>query len=156
MMTEKTITKKDFDAAVKNLLIQRGALYSEVREEAAIGTVNAVLKAMEWGIEPAPILPDVTGGAWECTENVNKNGLFVDSTNGVRLYKRGYTEHGRSEHLANGRVMAGSKKLVEVVVERLRAENYHRSPSHGPATTAVIDQLEKMFVDVTEFERGDT
>lgn len=105
-----------------------------------------------WSVGPAPILPGVTGGEWVIT------GPYGDGHYSISAQYRGSGPVlakmiVRDDALANGKVMAGSKKLVKLLVKRFQ-KRIEENGNHYPwsqETCAILDQLEKMGVDVTKF-----
>jgi len=147
-MNDKTITTGQFDRAVSTLIKKRGS-YSEVREEMAISDVNAVLVATGITVEPAPILPDVTGGEWEPERDDVCDDWDIWGT--FKTGPRRRIAYQITNH-ADAKVMAGSKELVELVMLAARAIRNNYS-NLNKEWRAIIDQLEKtMGVDVSEFK----
>jgi len=106
--------------------------------------VNDVLEEAGVGVEPEPVLPDVSKGDWHYRED--------DS----RIYtSRGDVIAERISIDEDGEVMAGSKSLVELVIKDLR-ERYERGNLTYEVTSdmirAIVDQLGVMGVDVSGFK----
>jgi len=109
----------------------------------ATNIVDNFLIDMDIPIPEKSILPGVTDGTWEVVKYLNGDEWIIHSGDkACPIAQKIYSE-------PDAKAMAGSKKLVELVVADLR----HCGVVYADSSVmAIIAQLKKMDVDVSEFE----
>lgn len=142
---DRTITQEEYEVAAMAAKLVYEHWTGDYKDRGKT-YVDAVLKAVHITVEPEPILPGITLGEWEY------HGGFCHIEVSGRLI-------AKDVEPANGEVMAGSKKLVELVVATLRQNREGCAGTskngwvdYGPK---LIDQLEKMSVNISEFRGED-
>jgi len=131
---DKTITRDERERMLSAMAKRVGMLETQGNRKAIL---SEILEIAGFTVEPAPILPDVTPGVWvHCCGYDAENGKYYILAEHVVLAE----VYSRADQL----VMAGSKKLVELLVAGLRSTSNYRTEQILP----IIDQLEKMGVAV--------
>ena len=146
-MEKKTITRDEYQEATRKIS-KKYNQYCHSEDARVASYVQAAMDAFSLIVEPEPILSGATEGDWEFKLNMGGSIYAGDEQIG-HVYGANYGIRS-----SNGKVMAGSKKLVVVCVAMLRSLTLHPA-AFCKETVAVIDQLEEMGVPVDEF-REDT
>ena len=131
----KTITKKEELKILSSMAKRVGMVESDHNRRELL---HEILTAIDITIEPPPILPDADQGQWQ----YSSASCDITSWDCQAKLAKDIKTH------ADGKVMAGSKDLIEVVVADLRSMG--SAYANGGKTKAVLDQLEKMGVVVSE------
>jgi len=151
-MSEKTITREEFMVAViamREVYCGKGGLDTKPELYA-----QAAAEAFGIMVDPESVVPGSTGGEWFSFDYPEQNKHWVDSSvlSQVRTVVDGKTVVLAQEiqNPPDGKVMAGSKALVEKVVAMLKTMVTVSKPWSKEVRT-IIGQLEEMNVDVSEF-----
>lgn len=141
-MMGRTITRKQREDAIKKV----AGWYQTCGESNGIRIeqwVDASLEAVGIDVEPEPILPGVTPGDWSCDSDLR--GIVLSDGSKIA------TCYGAScdAQAANARVMAGSKKLVELNMEWL-LKRRGQFKDMSPELQELVNHLADMGADVVE------
>jgi len=141
-MDNKTITRKKYHEIVAAVDGEGGPIFVEHRK------VDVVLEMLGYTVGRPLIMPDVSGGDWKVEYEDDMWDIWA-------IFKTGPKRRIACQlrMFANAKVMAGSKKLVELLVKDLRSMG--TAYANGGETKAVVKQLADMGVDVSEFTEGD-
>ena len=144
-MGDRTVTRKEHEAGTKAILDIFNGVHGGYRDKIT-EYADAYIKAAGLTLEPPEILPDVSVGEWSYKPGTD-GGIYAGDKQIAQTIQTTYTTKE-----VNAKLMAGSKKLVELVVEWLCAFGGTEYDEANTETQAIIDQIEKMGVNVSEFK----
>lgn len=143
-MSEKTITRDEFDAAVV-------AGWGTNQPMNIAKVTERMFEAAGITVESKPILPDVTPGEWDSKQRnlVNRPcqefpcEVWGYSKEGIKI------TIGWVRELRDAEVMAGSKKLVRAITKWLLKERV-QFKNMSPELQEVVNAVAETSADVTE------